>query len=249
MATGALPASSGSSGGGGNMTSTGTEAAIPGAGTAGNLYLPSDGLWLQRDTGAAWVPWGPIWPLGGTGMPSTWVNQGSATLDSTRGVSILTVPVGSSSDSFRCLVKTAPSTPYTVTALFQTDHWPMNYYMSGLFFRQSSDGKMIFCEYHCDGGGLRTYEVLKLNSATSVNGAVTLTAPTRNLGENALVWMQISDDGTNRKMRVSSNGYTWVEMYSETRTTFLTADQVGWGVDNYNATRGYTMTLLSWKET
>src|SRR5258707_1057386 len=71
------PGPAGSGGGGGSTISTGSEASIPGASTAGNLYLPNDGFWQQRDTGTAWVPWGPLYPLTDPAIkaPTTWVNQ------------------------------------------------------------------------------------------------------------------------------------------------------------------------------
>ncbi len=237
--------------GAGATISTSAFASPPSSPSSGDLWLPSDSFYANRYSGSAWIPWGPIWPLtapASSSAPTTWVNQGSATLTTTSGAYVLTVPAGSDSDNMRYLVKTAPSTPYTITALFLTDHWPLNFFMSGLFFRQSSDGKLIICDYNVNSAS-RTYEVIKFTNPTTFSASVSVTSGSRTLGDAALVWMQISDDGSNRKMRVSTNGYNWTELYSEGRTTFLTADQVGWGVNAYNATRGYTMTLLSWKET
>lgn len=38
-------------------------ASRPAAGTPGRIFLPSDGLFLERDNGAAWEKFGPIWPV------------------------------------------------------------------------------------------------------------------------------------------------------------------------------------------
>lgn len=43
-------------------------------------------------------------------------------------------------------------------------------------------------------------------------------------------WFQIRDDGTNLNFEYSHNGLDWIYAYSEARTSFLTAANVGWGV-------------------
>ena len=44
-------------------------------------------------------------------------------------------------------------------------------------------------------------------------------------------WFRIRDDNTNRYYETSLNGLDWATLSSEARTTFLTADQIGWGMD------------------
>ena len=79
------PAAAGA--GGGDSTFTDTYANEPAAGNDGDLFLPSNGFHLERDTGAAWVPWGPIFPMTKPPALSTWawINQGTATADETNG--------------------------------------------------------------------------------------------------------------------------------------------------------------------
>lgn len=55
-------------------------------------------------------------------------------------------------------------------------------------------------------------------------------------------WFQIRDDGTNLNFEYSHNGNDWIWAYSETRTSFLTAAYVGWGV-YWNVTAGSARTL------
>jgi hypothetical protein len=61
-------------------------------------------------------------------------------------------------------------------------------------------------------------------------------------------WLQISDDGSDRFYRISSNGVTWLQVYTEGRTTYFTADQVGFGINRRTAGTPI-LTLLSWDET
>lgn len=42
-------------------------------------------------------------------------------------------------------------------------------------------------------------------------------------------WYQIRDDGTKLNFEYSHNGLDWIFAYSEARTSFLTATNVGWG--------------------
>jgi hypothetical protein len=83
------------------------------------VYIPTDGPIWQRSSGSVWTPFGPVFPF--TKPPAvaswTWVNQGSATaVDSNAGVYLQCDAVNT--DNYRILVKTAPSTPYTITAAF-----------------------------------------------------------------------------------------------------------------------------------
>lgn len=231
----------------GATISTGAEAAIPAAGTAGNLYLPNDGYWVQRDTGAAWVPWGPIYPFTDPALSglNTWVNQSTGSISSTNGGLTLTgKPVNAANDS-QAYVKTAPATPYTITAAYL-----FNSYNSGagaqhgsLVWRESSSGKLISVGIALTTAGPKL-SVLKWNSPSSASavyteGFVQMGSP---------VWMQISDDGANRIVRISTNGNDWVQIHSVGRTDFLTANQVGIFVTD-STNRTPVMTLLSWKET
>lgn len=192
---------------------------------------------------------GPVYPMT---LPVdgsfSWVNQGSAGTSTVNGAVVLTAPVGSNSDNLRLRVKSAPATPYTITIAFSALSWSLNYFMFGLVFRESSSGKLIICNYHTEAATWG-FEVAKFNSPTSYSGSSPLTASGGAIHLNGLIWMRISDDNTNRKFDVSNDGQTWTNLYSETRTTFLTADQVGWGINNYSSIRPYQMTLFHWKET
>ena len=64
------------------------------------------------------------------------------------------------------------------------------------------------------------------------------------------VWLQITDDGTNRKCLASNDGINYAQIHSIGRTDYLTADEVGFYVNNNdqggNTNPNAIMVLLSW---
>ncbi len=227
----------------------------PSAGVAGRLFIPTGGLLLQRDNGSTWDSYGPIYKM--TQPPTlsnfTWANQGTATASDLDGSILLTV-LQASGTNLRILKKAAPgSTPYTITAAFtmlgrRTGGTDARMIMG---FRQSSDGKLA---------GL--YKVLNVENALPVINAINYTTETATTGSPLfavalqspmcvfpITWFRLSDDGTNRKMWLSNDGVTWLELYSVTRTTHLTANEIFWGAE-CNGTTGNSLLvkLLSWEE-
>jgi hypothetical protein len=214
---------------------------------AGRLLLPSDGFALLRDTGSALAPWGPIYPLTdptAAGL-STWDNQGSATVSTAGGVVTLQCASNGSANGAHVRYKTAPSTPYTITALIlmqgsQASGFGLS--EAGILFRDSATGK------------LSTWGQWSFSANNYLANARYNTAGSYNATNNYYttfqwfnpVWLRIADDGVNRKYSVSPDGRTWTQVFSEGRTVFHTADQVGFYLDPYSS--DMTATLLSWKE-
>jgi hypothetical protein len=238
-------------GGSGNATSNGAFSTRPAAGTSGNLFLPSDGYSIERDTGAIWVPWGPIYsftpPVNGD---FSWANQGTASVTAAKDAIVLTGPAqASGSFNYRVRFKTAPATPWTLTVYIQTDIAnPLAFLKAGILFRQSSDGKLDIFEFEGTGSAV----VIRNNRMAS---------PTSNAGGGQIAatgalashprWFRIGDNGTNRTFEFSANGQNWVKPFADVaRTTFLTADQIGFCVDAANnsgiAQQDVNLTLLHW---
>ncbi|ARK50031.1 hypothetical protein [Burkholderia pseudomallei] len=167
----------------------------------------------------------------------TWVNQGSATaLQEPWGISLSTLKAGG--ENCACLVVTAPSTPYQVVARMRTFPASSSYIKCGLLWRNSSSGLLQVAGLLYQSGF--QYGIGNFNSPTSWNGfqgsqyAMTFWPD----------WHRIRDDGTNRFYDVSPDGVTWVNMYSFSRTTFLTPDQVGFFADPNGQAVGLSM--FSW---
>lgn len=235
-------------GGSGNATSTGADGSEPGSPATGDLYLPNNGFYVKRYSGSAWAPWGPVFPM----TPPVdgdfaWVNQGGASVDTTNGGIYLLGPA-TSGDSIRARVKTAPSTPYTITAAILPARPNINFIAVGMCFRQSSDGKIVTFAYVHNTSSQTTHS---LNPQSFTNATTFSANYATSMGwtHAGVLWLQISDDGSNRICRVSQDGQHWLQVHSVGRTDFLTADQVGFYVNAVQATWPVGMTLLSWRQT
>jgi hypothetical protein len=219
-----------------------TEASKPAASQEGNLFLPSDGFSIQRDTGSAWAPWGPLFPLTDPNLQTfAWVNQALSTMVTTEGGICLKTTGVNSGDNVSILKKAAPATPYTITIGFLSGAFGTTSGLAGFCWRESSSGKL----------SMLLKEAPSSLSAVHFSGPGSFSAfilTTRVASAQGLTWLQASDDGTNRTMRWSADGQNFVDLITETSTTFLTADEVGFCINPLTASWAQTMTLLSWKE-
>lgn len=226
---------------------TAAYAARQAAAAAGRLFLPSDGFYLERDTGAAWAPWGPIWPLTApVNGDFAWINQGTATVNATRGgISLYTPPTAAF--SLRCRVKSAPTPPYVITAalnIFGVASIDTN--GGGLVWRQSSDGKLVHVRAGWSTGSAnwRIYVTKFSDPTTSVANYTD-----RQIQDmQPIIWLRLEDDNTDRIVSWSKDGYNFREIHSVGRTDYLTADQVGFFGQSGNASYDSYTTLLSWEE-
>jgi hypothetical protein len=225
---------------------TSAYASRPAAGTEGRLFFPSNGVAIERDSGSLWQPWGPAFPLTAPiASDFTWVNQGTATITSGGGVIHLNAPV-ESGENYRCLVKAAPATPYTLTAALIPNQLGVNFHMWGIAWRNSGTGTidslniaMVTTQPSCVELGRR-----QMNSPTSFSAVPTFT----DTGNPAPVFLRLRDDGTDRHFMYSRDGQNFLTLVTVTRTNFLTPDQILWYAQPLNATYGLGVTLIHWKE-
>lgn len=214
----------------------------------GDLFLPSNGVWMERYSGSAWIPWGPIYPM--TKPVSgdfAWVNQGGATVNQTYGPIYLECADNGGSYSTCIRKKAAPSTPYTITAAFKPvlDIAVSGFGFFGIGWRQASDGKLVRVgveNYTASNTAL--FLIQKFTDATSFSANYVSANSSTSFRD--LIWLRIADDGSNRKVSVSADGQNWMQIHSVGRTDFMTADEVMFWVDPYSMGTG--MSLLSWKE-
>lgn len=212
----------------GNNVYTSAYASPPGAPNGGDLWLPSDGIGIIfRYSGAAWVPWGPLFPFIAPPAAAswTWVNQGTASVADSKGAVILSGPSASGSTNLRLLVRTAPATPWTVTAAFFADLDSHGASETGLCFRASGAGTIHTMAI---AAGLAGIASRKWTSPTAFSADYVNTATIKTTFPGAVVvWMRLQDDGTNRILSHAVDGQTWRTVHSVARTDFLTANQVG----------------------
>lgn len=228
---------------------TAAYASRPSAATEGRLFLPSDAYAMERDTGSAWAPFGPVFPLtapSDTGF--AWVNQGSSSLVTSLGALTLVGAATGTGANIVARVKTAPSTPYVITAYVLPTMVHKAFQSYGLCFRQSSDGKLALLDIAAVDLGLTTPNV----RSVKFTNATTFSADYINVKVSELFrWLRIADNGTNRICSISADGQNWLDVHSVGRTDFLTADQVGFMVATENsATPNFApiLSVLSWKQ-
>jgi hypothetical protein len=186
----------------------------------GDLYLPTDGFTIARSDGSAWLPYGPLFPV--TAPPTTgWaaVNQGGATITTTRDAITIKDPGRASGESLRIYKRTAPGTPYTAT--FGLQH---NFMLNrgnlrlGVCFRTSGNSKLTTFAF--------------LNNQIRVDRWTSETVFFSNVTSNFQYlgmpqWFRLEDDGTNIAFYLGSDPYNFVKLYSEVRSNFSTPDEVG----------------------
>lgn len=218
------------------------------AAKAGRLFLPNNGFVVERDTGSAWAPWGPIYPLT---VPVdgdfAWINQGGASVNAAGGGIYLLAPTGTAGISFRIRKKAAPATPYTITACL-LPHWiANNNSYVGLCFREAATGEISAWGPRINstvGTGV-TLSGLKYTSPTAFSASYA----DLGWGMPQPVWLRIADNGTNRICSFSADGQNWIAIHTVGRTDFLTADEVGFFADANQTTYPVGVTLLSWQQT
>lgn len=240
----------GGGGGGGDSTTTAANASRPSASNDGNLFLPNNGFYIERDTGAAWAPWGPIYPM--VAPPSSgwsWVNQGSAAVDTTNGGIYLNSPAQGNVTDFHLYVRSAPTPPYVIDTYIKGLLFAKNYLTLGLLWRQSSDGKFVTAHHQFNSN---------VNTVDAVFSVEKFSGPAAGAGAyvgqpivEMFNWVRIADDNTSRIVSVSIDGQHWHQYHSVSRTDYLTANQVGiFAASGNNATptQDVALHLLSWYE-
>lgn len=214
----------------------------PGSPASGDVWVPNNGVAFYRYSGSAWTGWGPVYPFTDPTQYSwSWVNQGGATVDASSGGIVINAPIDSGADQIRARVKTVPSTPYTITAAVVPNIVNNGFAMSGIMIRDSVSGKIELF-------GLQTHQLV----VKTYSGPAAWTGTPfgiNNTWWHPIMWLRIADDGTtNRTFSLSFDGKGWVQVYQEARTTYLTADQVGFLADSNSSSYNAATTLLSWLE-
>ena len=230
-----------------NVHRTDAYGSKPAAGVEGRLFLPNDGMVIERDDGAAWSSWGPSFPfVKPLAADYALINPGSSTLtDGNGGLHLKGVATGSGANIVLAK-KAAPSPPYVITAYFLPLTFKKQWHSYGLLWRQSSDGKLAMFDIANEGTNLFA-RTTKFNTATSFNSDYqTINVP------GHCNWMRIVDDNVNREAYLSADGEHWTRFHQVTRLDFLTPDEVGFCVGTENAATpnfDVLLTVTSWKQT
>ncbi len=229
----------GAGGGGGGGILRSSYATRPTPGTAGRLWLQSDGPYMAYDDGTTWQEYAFGFPVRTAGFPTTWLNQGGATVNTSRGGVNLWAPAAAGWN-VRALIKAAPTPPYTITTLVLLNAFRVTYHRAGLLWYESSSGKLTV---HSIQLGEGIVQISQLNSVTSWNSNV------QGIGVSGILWwLRFQDNGTERICLVSTDGIQWHEIYRTARTTWLTPTHVGIFLNAENSLRALSAWFLSWEE-
>lgn len=243
----------GLSGGG---TVYGTYAARPAAGTAGRIFIPSDGPVQFVDDGAEWRP---LINQGVRGKEppaaSTWTKVlasgiGTTSLaDQTGGVA-LTYTNNSNAvvEALRFAYRTAPAlgaSGYRVTAhlrplIARESVTSAVTWLGGIGWRNATSGSVELMEWgsHCDGAGAgvnqQHWYLLRRRYTASNNGVTPIfgfSSQVISLGTQPApeMWMRLErNTAGDRKLYTSPDNQNWREAvdFSSTANAFFTPDQV-----------------------
>lgn len=229
-----------------SATAIGSE---PGSPASGDVDLYTNSPLIARYNGSAWKKY-----LNGFLLTDpvdgdfSWENQGGASVTTTNGGIYLLAPA-TSGEQMRIRKKSAPSTPYTITACFTMDFTQNGNPAVGLGWRQSSDGKMAIAGIQIHSDAVKPNLMSgKYNSNTSYAGDY-VRQPIGVCTTGVVpFWLQITDNGTNRICKYSVNGYTWHTYHTVGRTDFMTGNEVFFYANAINASWDCAIWLFSWAE-
>lgn len=226
-----------------SRTAAGAFSSRPSASTcSGSLYYCTDLNLLYLSDGSTWQKLRLNGFAGSLADPSTsgWtVLSGTYVAQSTSSdAQLLTItPAGSATlgGIYRTL---SPTSNYSAQfCLSSTYVASSNRFRAGIFLRQSSDGKATGINYWYNGSTSGTLEITHWTPSQSIittSGSLTYsTNPYATAHPN---FLRIRDNGTNLYYEYSYDNLTWTSIYNESRTGFITADQVGFGGDVYSST-------------
>jgi hypothetical protein len=171
-----------------------------------------------------------------TASDFTWVNQGTATVTDQNGTMVMRAPTAAG-ESVRMLTRTAPSTPYSYILAMQAISIREGFQAFGCGFRQSSSGKLTLFAVVNESAESRRVAIYKCTNATTFSSR--LQTETNLLLVSKYVWFKLEDNGTSTNYYISMDGIEWIQVASESRTTFFLTtgpDEIWWGLNNNSST-------------
>ena len=218
----------------------------------GNRYKCTDSPYEFIFDGSAWQAYlhgmNVGVPPASLSASGNWVNQASASVAVANGIPQITDTANE--NSIHGFFITAPSTPYTITALLSfsmaATSGSGNYPNCGIGFSDGTKFELLAIY----PGTLQVlgvpFVVMDKWTNSTTYGSALATAAVAAIAP--MLWLRIKDDGTNRLFSVSTDGVNWTQVGTEGRTTYLTATKVGWFI----RTQGpgpQVASLLAWTQT
>ncbi len=223
--------------GSGSIVTAGTFAALPAAGTSGNVYVCTDIDLILRDNGTSWdrIHIGSEGGIATAPPTSSWTTTtlGSATIAASLDGRLNTCP-SAAGDNWRIEYRTlSPTSNYTFTVFLESLLYHSNLCKTAIILRNGTSGNFISFGLSYDTGSFGGYGIQTIKYSNPTTGiAIYSSQSAAQLPFGLPKWLRIRDDGTNRFFEFSDNGIDWMLHYSVGRTDYITPDQIGWGTDN-----------------
>lgn len=224
----------------------------PAAGVKGRLFLPTDGLFLEYDDGAAWHKYFPYRRL--KAPPQTgwsWVNQGNATVTYTGSALILEDPDSDATNPQLRLLVRPVGMVNGVTMAFLFNGIGTDYPCMGLCTRQVGgdyDGKFtaLGIRVFSTGGNVWCLHHRHYTSPTVVQSTPSTDA--KWVWPQRLVWFRYRWEGNYKRFYYSADGVNWIKWAEDSMTSYNGPNQLGIFIDPTNNAQTVSMTLVHWEE-
>jgi len=165
-----------------------------------------------------------------------WTQINSPSLALTQG-SVVFTQTGIGSDNYILIVENIPSGNYRCACKVDFAGPGGNYVAYGILVRDSSSGKFTIwgITYNSAWSLACNHYTSPTSFSSSLYGPTALSSITALVGGMPPSYLAIRDDGTNRYYEVSYDGIIWTAIAQEGRTNFITPNQIGIGMEQYNA--------------
>ncbi|MBP8975114.1 MAG: hypothetical protein KBG83_00200 [Bacteroidetes bacterium] len=158
----------------------------------------------------------------------SWINQGTATADQNNGALYMSDAPSASGDKLRMLVKPLSSQIFDVTIGFNSSILKVANQMIGLCLYNSLYQNSIFFSLRHDYRieYIKFYTPTSWNTTTYYNYIGTATI-------QPIFWMRLTQDANFRKIYISVDGIHWGELYSTSKSDFITPEKIGLCINPY----------------
>lgn len=227
---------------------------LPSTGVIGRLFVPTDASYVYQEQSSGWSAYGPVIPNLSSPFPalSNWTPisfDAGSTSGQIGGVLRVFADPNAGSNG-RIIAMSAPTTGYTITALILPELAQAQFASCGIGWRDSATDKQALIHYTGNTAGYDLQASYALNSTSyfaahyvsSLSAMVNMVKPT---------WFRIQDDGINRTVSYSFNGYTFTQLDQRARNyydgaTTMNPNQVIIFVASIHATFAAAITVYSW---
>lgn len=177
-----------------------------------------------------------------------WLNQGGATASDYESGGVYMFAPQNTGDSLRILTKSAPGTPYTLTAAIRfglsadSATSVLSGDLCGIAFRENATSKISLIGV----GGNATLTQQEYTDATTFS----FTNAVQSWRFDGPIWLQLENDGTNLNFAYSIDGINWIQLYTELVADFFTTapDELCMFINNSKNQADSQMSVLSWLE-